>query len=502
MGFARVVLGVVSRGPGIHGTPTPHAGVSRLLPGYAGRVSTTPRPLVWINVVGLTRRLLAHAPRLRALAERGSARALGGVLPAVTTTAQATALTGLTPSGHGIVGNGWYVRETGEVRFWLQNNALIQGEPVYATAAKRAREAGQAFTCAKLFWWFNQGAPVDFSITPKPWYGCDGKKVFGVHGSPAGFAPAIEKELGAFPFHTFWGPGAGLPATDWIADSAALILRTRRPTFTLVYLPHLDYDLQRFGPDVPGTAARVQEVDEAAGRILDAAAATGTEVVVFSEYGILPVRSVAFPNRVLRREGFLEVRDGPFGEGLDTFTSRAFAVCDHQVAHIYVRDADDLPRVRALLEDVPQVGRALGRDARVTFGLEHPRAGDLVLLARPDAWFAYPYWLDDARAPDFARTVDIHRKPGYDPLELFLEPRLRLPKLRIARRLVQKKLGFRMKMDVVPLDASLVRGSHGVLSLDRDEGPVFIAEDPDGAAQVETLADLKAHALHRMGLGA
>ncbi len=458
------------------------------------------RPLLWLDVVGLTARLLDHAPRLRALGAKGVARPLGGVVPAVTTTAQATALTGLAPSGHGIVGNGWFDRDLGEVRFWPQSHRLIQGEPLHAAARTRAIQRGVAYSSATLFSWFNQGAPVDASVTPKPWYGCDGSKVFGIHGDPEDFAPGLERDLGAFPFFAFWGPRAGLPATTWIARATAQVLRTRRPSFTFAYLPHLDYDLQRFGPDAPGTVERVREVDAAAGLVLDAAEETGTEVVVFSEYGILPVSVVAWPNRVLREAGLLAVRDGPFGEGLDVFRSRAFAVCDHQIAHVYVRDPHDLDAVASRLEGLPAVGRVLDRDARVRMGIEHPRGGDLVLLAKPNAWFAYPYWLDDRRAPDFARTVDIHRKPGYDPCELFVDPTIRLPAWRVARRLLRKKLGFRMKMDVVPLDATLVRGSHGVLSLDPRDGPVFVAGESDGAESVRTLADLKSHALARMGL--
>ena len=458
------------------------------------------RPLLWLNVVGLTPRLLAHAPNLRALAEKGSCGPLGGVIPAVTCTAQATALTGLAPSGHGIVGNGWFHRDTGEVRFWLQSNALVQGETIYAAARRRAAQEEASFTCAKLFWWFNQGAPVDWSVTPKPWYGADGSKVFGIHGDPDGFPSELESELGSFPFHTFWGPMAGLPCSDWIARAAARVLETKRPTLSLVYLPHLDYDLQRHGPDMPGVEKRVAEVDQAAGLILQAARTNDTEVLVFSEYGLLPVTQAVLPNRVLRDAGLLRVRDGPFGESIDTFHSKAFAVCDHQIAHVYVRHESDLERVAALLEAVEGVGRVLDKRAKMAIGLEHPRCGDLVLQARPDAWFAYPYWLDERRAPDFARTVDIHRKPGYDPLELFLDPKLTLPKLRLARRLLQKKLGMRYLMDVVPLDTSLVKGSHGLLPIDPDEGPVFVSGDPHAAASLSTLADLKEYSLRRMGL--
>jgi predicted AlkP superfamily pyrophosphatase or phosphodiesterase len=458
------------------------------------------RPLVWIDVVGLTPRLLPHAPALSRLAASGSHGPLAGVLPGVTCTAQATALTGLPPSGHGIVGNGWYHRDTGEVRFWLQSNALIQGETVYAAARARARDRGLPFTAAKLFWWFNQGAPVDLAVTPKPWYGSDGAKVFGIQAAPAALAAELESALGPFPFAAFWGPRAGLPSTDWIARAAAHVLSRHRPTFALVYLPHLDYDLQRHGPAAPEVAARVREVDAAASVVIEAARGIGAEVVAFSEYGLCEVSRAALPNRALREAGLLAVRDGPFGEALDPFASRAFAVCDHQVAHVIAAEPGDRARARDVLAHLPGVARVLEGAALEEAGLAHPRSGDLVLLAEPDAWFAYPYWLDARRAPDFARTVDIHRKPGYDPLELFVDPALRLPALRVARRLLAKKLGFRYRMDVVPLDAGLVRGSHGLPAADPLDGPVLVADDPAAAARVRSLADLKAHALARIGL--
>jgi predicted AlkP superfamily pyrophosphatase or phosphodiesterase len=408
-------------------------------------------------------------------------------------------LTGLSPQQHGIVGNGWYRRELGEVRFWVQANAQISGEPIYVTAARLARQRGVSFRTAKLFWWFNQGAAVDFSVTPKPWYGSDGSKEFGIHGHPAELPVGLENRLGKFPFFTFWGPGAGLPATDWIAAAAADVLREQRPELCLVYLPHLDYDLQRMGPDGPLTAERVAEVDAAAGKVIDAAHEIDAEVIAFSEYGIVPVGRVVEPNRLLRRAGFLRARGGPFGEVLDTFESAAFAVCDHQVAHVYVNDNTQLPRIRETLGSAPGVASVLEGPTRSEVGLDHPRSGELVLLSEPDAWFAYPFWLDDALAPDFARTVDIHRKPGYDPAELFIDPRLRLPKLHMARRLTQKLLGFRYRMDVIPLDATLVRGSHGVTPRDSKDGPVLIAETI-AAQGVRSLADLKAFTLSRLGL--
>jgi predicted AlkP superfamily pyrophosphatase or phosphodiesterase len=427
-------------------------------------------PLVLINAVGLTPRLLPYAPRLAKLAADGWVRPLREVLPAVTCTAQASILTGKSPQEHGIVGNGWLYRDTGEVRFWQQSNRLIEAEPIYATL----RRQNPGFKCAKLFWWFNQGAAVDISVTPKPHYGVDGNKVFGIHGTPEGLAEELENDLGPFPFHTFWGPMAGLPCTQWIARCAAKIIRDHQPDLTLVYLPHLDYDPQRFGPQGCDMAKLVTELDAACGTILDA----GARVWVVSEYGHCQVSRPVYLNRALREAGFISARRGPFGEQLDTFNSRAFAVCDHQLAHVYVNDPTDQPHVRELLAGQPGVARVFAGKDRGEIGLDHPRAGDLVVLSEPDAWLAYPFWLDDNVAPDYARTVAIHHKPGYDPCELYFDPNLAAPKLKAAWRLVQKKLGFRMKMDVIPLDARLVRGSHGVAATDPQNRPLLIGDGP------------------------
>jgi predicted AlkP superfamily pyrophosphatase or phosphodiesterase len=396
----------------------------------------------------------------------------------VTCSAQACLLTGKTPQEHGIVGNGWLFRETGEIRFWQQSNALLQAEPIYVTARRLARERGCAFRAAKLFWWFNQGAAVDISVTPKPFYGADGNKAFGIAGTPEGLTARLECDLGKFPFHTFWGPNAGLPCTQWIARAAAEILGRERPELTLVYLPHLDYDPQRFGPGGCAMPRLVGEVDSACAPLLDRARAVGARVWVVSEYGHCDVDRPVLLNRVLRAAGLLSVRPGPFGEMLDTFSSEAFAVCDHQVAHVYVSRPQKLDLVREVLVEQPGVSLILAGEHRQEIGLDHPRSGELVVLAEPDAWFAYPYWLDDRLSPDFARTVDIHRKPGYDPCELFFDPRLIWPKGRALRRLIQKKMGFRTLFDVIPLDPTLVRGSHGVPARHFDDRPVLIGDGP------------------------
>jgi predicted AlkP superfamily pyrophosphatase or phosphodiesterase len=435
-------------------------------------------PLVLVNAVGLTPRLLPLAPRLHELAVAGWMRPLREVLPAVTCTAQATLLTGQTPERHGIVANGWLWRDTGEVRFWQQSNRLIQATPLYVTARKRAAEAGRTFRCAKLFWWFNQGAAVDVSVTPKPYYGADGNKAFGISGTPAGLTEHLEQMLGPFPFPSFWGPMAGLPCTEWIARCAAEVLHRERPDLTLVYLPHLDYDPQRFGPQGCDMRRLTGELDRACVPLLDAARAAGARVWVVSEYGHVQVSRAVLPNRALREAGLLTVRPGPFGETLDTFNSQAFAVCDHQLAHVYVAADADRVRVREVLAGLKGVARVLDGEERGAIHLQHERAGEMIALADADAWFAYPFWLDDRQAPDYARTVDIHRKPGFDPCELFFDPRLLWPKGRAIRRLLQKKLGFRTLFDVVPLDPGLVRGSHGLSAVHDEDRPLLIGDGP------------------------
>jgi predicted AlkP superfamily pyrophosphatase or phosphodiesterase len=433
------------------------------------------QPVLLIDVVGLAARHLGpRTPHLCALRERGAGAPLGTVLPAVTLSAQATMLTGRSPAEHGAVGNGWYWRELGEVWLWRQPNRIVQGEKLYEAAKRR----DPRFTCAKLFWWWNLGAAVDWSITPRPFYPADGRKIVAVYGAPAQYPERLESELGPFPFFDFWGPRAGLASSRWIADATLSTLRREQPTLTLCYLPHLDYSHQRLGPDAPESLAALGEVDRLVGELVAAADERGVATAVVSEYAIEAVQRQVHLNRALRAAGLLAVRPSPTGELLDVFASAAFAVADHQVAHVYCRDGAAEQRARAVLEQLDGVEQVLDRRAQGAVGLDHERAGELVAVAAPDAWFTYYYWLDDRAAPDFAPTVDIHRKPGYDPAELFVDPRLRIPALRVARRLAQKKLGFRYLMDVIPLDGAQVRGSHGRLPATPERGPVFLCSEP------------------------
>jgi predicted AlkP superfamily pyrophosphatase or phosphodiesterase len=435
-------------------------------------------PLVVIDVVGLTPSLIGpDTPHFSSLALDGFRASLDPVLPAVTCTAQATMLTGSPPREHGVVGNGWYFRDQAEVLFWRQANRLVVGDKLWETA----RRCRPDLSTAVLFWWFNMYSSAELSVTVRPIYPADGRKIPALYSHPVELSGQLEAELGRFPFFQFWGPKSGLPSSDWIARAALEVFRRHRPGLMLVYLPHLDYDMQRLGPSHPSIRAELRAIDRVAGGLIDAVRGDGAEVVVVSEYGIEEARTPVHINRALREAGLLAVRETLGWELLDAGASRAFAVADHQVAHVYVADPADADRVGRLVAGLPGVARVLDRAGQAAVGLDHERSGELVAVAEPGAWFTYYYWLDDERAPDFARTVDIHRKPGYDPVELFLDPDRPLIKARVLFNLARKLAGFRYLMDVIPLRADLVKGTHGRADVDADHGPLLISSSRRGA---------------------
>jgi predicted AlkP superfamily pyrophosphatase or phosphodiesterase len=427
-----------------------------------------------LNVVGLTPDLLGRdAPHLTALARQGGVRPLTTVTPAVTCSVQATFTTGLLPREHGIVANGWYFRDLAEVFLWRQSNLLVEGEKIWDTA----RKLDPRFTCAKLFWWYNMHSSADYTVTPRPIYLADGRKLPDIYTQPWGLREELNQQLGEFPLFRFWGPGADIVSSQWIKDCARYVYDQHKPILTLVYLPHLDYNLQRLGPNHPAIRDDVRRIDALCGELIEHVQKDGTHVIVLSEYGITEVSGPVHINRMLREAGLLAVREELGRELLNAGASEAFAVADHQIAHVYVKSPDRIPKVKRLLEGVPGIELVLDAESKRRHNLDHPRSGELVALSLADRWFTYYYWLNDDRAPDFARTVDIHRKPGYDPVELFIDPTLRLPKFRIAGRLFQKKLGFRMLMDVIGLDATLPKGSHGRVTDKAEEGPLFMTSD-------------------------
>jgi predicted AlkP superfamily pyrophosphatase or phosphodiesterase len=426
---------------------------------------------VVLNVVGLSPSLLGQTPLLSRWAATGQVTPVKSMLPAVTCSVQATYLTGQYPSQHGIVGNGWYFRDECEVKFWRQSNKLVEATKLW----EEARSLDPSFTCANLFWWYNMYSSVDYAVTPRPMYPADGRKIPDIYTQPSQLRSQLQAELGQFPLFKFWGPNTSIDSTRWIAQSAKKVEESYNPTLTLIYLPHLDYCLQRFGPDDDRVVKDLQEIDAVCIDLIQFYEDRGARVIVLSEYGITPVSQPVHLNRVLRENNLLAIREELGRELLDAGASKAFAVADHQVAHVYVNDPAYIPKVRDLLEATEGVAKVLDETEKPAYHLDHPRSGELVAIAQPQSWFTYYYWLDDSRAPDFARTVDIHRKPGYDPVELFIDPQIPLPQAKVGLTLLKKKLGLRYLMDAIGLDASIVRGSHGSLTSLTD-GPLFITQ--------------------------
>jgi len=436
--------------------------------------SSPTRRTTIINVVGLTERHIGpDMPFLREFARREKNRTITvtPTLPAVTSSMQATFLTGKTPSEHGIVANMWYDRDYAEHRCWKQSNHLVKGRKIWEQIRD---DHDPEYTCAKVFWWNNMYSTADYQITPRPIYCANGKKVFDVQTWPMELRKKIKRKIGKFPFPAFWGPAAGIDSSDWIAKSAKWFEKKFSPGLNLVYLPHLDYNLQRLGPDDPLISEDLQAIDNVVRDLVTYFEKRGVEVVILSEYGITTVDRPVHLNRIFREKGWISWRDELKREVLDLGNCKAFAIPDHQVAHIYVNDPSIKDEVGELLRNTVGVAEVYDEEEQKTRGLSNERSGDFVIVSDERSWFTYYYWKSDRKAPDFARCVDIHRKPGYDPVELFVDPKLRFPKLHIANRLLRKLLGFRMLMDVIPLDASLVKGSHGRIPEDPEDHPLLI----------------------------
>lgn len=430
---------------------------------------------VVINIVALSPRLIGeHTPFLAQWASKGKQVSINPVLPAVTCAAQSTYLTGKWPAEHGIVGNGWYFREECEVKLWRQSNKLVQASKIWEEARKHAPN----FTCANMFWWYNMYSSVDYAVTPRPLYPSDGRKLPDIHSQPMDLRHKLQKELGQFPLFSFWGPNANISSTRWIADASMLVDQWHNPTLTLIYLPHLDYNLQRCGIDFSKIAKDLREIDEVVKDLVTYYEGQGTEVMLLSEYGITDVSRPIHINRILREQGYIAVKDELGLETLDAGTCKAFAVSDHQLAHVYVNDHKDIPKVKELLQNIPGIELVLDEEGKKQYHINHERTGELIAVADQDSWFTYYYWLDDAKAPDYARTVDIHRKPGYDPVEMFANPDIKFLKAKVGLKVLKKKLGFRYLMDIIPLDATLVKGSHGRIAESTEDRPLLITQQP------------------------
>ncbi|HIX55257.1 MAG TPA: alkaline phosphatase family protein [Candidatus Sphingobacterium stercoripullorum] len=436
--------------------------------------------LAVLNVVGLSQAVLGkYTPFLNEYIKRKGINKIDPVFPAVTTTTQSTYVTGTMPSEHGIVGNGWYDHRDSEIKFWKQSNKLVQKESLWTEAKRRNPE----FTVAQLFWWYNMYNGVDFSVTPRPNYLADGRKIPDCYSHPASLRDELQEALGQFPLFNFWGPGADIVSTKWIAEAAKFVETKHQPTLNLVYLPHLDYCQQKFGPHPEVIGQELTEIDDLLKDLIGFFEEKGVEVLLLSEYGISPVNNPIHINRLLRNEGYLGIRVERGLELLDAGASEAFAVSDHQIAHIYTRSEATTAKIIELLQGVKGIAHILDKEQQKSFGINHKRSGDIVLMADQNSWFTYYFWLDDAVAPDYARMVDIHKKPGYDPVEVFMTS-----KTRAIYKVLLKKLGFRSVLDVIPLDASLVKGSHGSVEIEKDYFPIIIGNEIPGEGVLTPLS--------------
>jgi predicted AlkP superfamily pyrophosphatase or phosphodiesterase len=423
---------------------------------------------VVIDIVGLSAGLIGeHTPFLQKYTQEKFVQTIAPMLPAVTTAVQSTYVTGKWPSEHGIVGNGWYDHTDSEIKFWKQSNKLVQAEKIW----DKAKRLDPTFTTSKMFWWYNMYSTADYSVTPRPNYLADGRKMPDCYSEPAALRDELQKELGTFPLFQFWGPGANIKSTQWIADASVITDKKYNPTLTLIYLPHLDYCLQKFGQDFTRISKELGEIDRVVEQLVTHYTKAGARIMLLSEYGITNVDRPIYINRVLRENNWLGIRVERGLELLDAGASKAFAVADHQIAHIYIKDPALVSKVKSVVEKIPGVELVLDKQEQKAHHIDHERSGDLVLMADARSWFAYYYWMDDSKAPDFARSVDIFKKPGYDPVEMFMSS-----KLRAAYKLLRKKAALRYVMDVIPLDATLIKGSHGRINTPASAHPILVTD--------------------------
>ncbi len=404
----------------------------------------TRKTVIVLSLAGFSPSLLnsGFCPRIESFANRSGFKTIKPVLPALTLSMQATLTTGALPAGHGIVGNGFFDRTQMEQRFWSASSGLLERPRIWDDV--------KDLRVAALFWWNFLGADLDVYMNVAPFHMADGKTVPACYSRPDDLYPRLEKKLGPFPLHRFWGPAVSIESSKWILDATLDAAETFSPDLLLSYIPHMDYSLQRSGPDSKEANGHLAELDELLAPLLERAG--DFHLVLLSEYGIGPVSQAVSPNRFLKEAGLFHVRRLGEREYPDPAGSRAFAVCDHQIAHIYAADRADREKTAARLEGLDGIAAVLDREGLKKAGLDHARSGDLVALAEENAWFEHSWWESEEAAPDYAFTVDIHRKIGYDPLELIFDP-------------IKKRLAS---------DPKLIRGSHGLVPETSAHSPLII----------------------------
>ena len=372
-------------------------------------MSQRPKKLLVVQAAGLSRKLEVKGLALRPI---------GGVFPALTSTVQASFRTASAPSSHGMIANGLFSRRLSKCLFWEQSARLVQGERIWHTF----RQSGA--TVGVLFWQQSLGEEADLILSPAPIHKHHGGMIDDCYAKPAGSYERLCAAVGRrFKLQHYWGPMASAKAGDWIAGATAALLadRAAAPHLLLTYLPTLDYDLQRFGPDRPRSEAAHQALSRQLNLLVTAAKRSGYDILVYGDYAIGAAGGAVFPNRRLADAGLMATRQVGRMVYPDLPTSRAFAMVDHEIAHVYIADPADIQAAAEQLSALEGVARILDRGDQQTVGVDHPNTGELLLIAEEGQWFAYPWWTDSAQRPDYATHVDIHNKPGFDPCELLTD---------------------------------------------------------------------------------
>jgi len=415
------------------------------------------KKLILLSIPGLRHKDLSSMPKLCGLTDAGSFATLQPSFPCVTCPVQANMTTGKRPDGHGVVANGFFWRDKGQVEMWTSPNDCIDSPQIWDLISHHPDEP----TSAVWFPLHSKMSEADYVCTPAPIHNPDGSESLWCYTRPQELYGELRDELGHFPLQHFWGPMANIKGSSWIADSAAVAAGRWQPDFFYIYLPHLDYAAQSQGPDSPAAAEAVTALDEVIGKMAtemaEAYADDDVLWLIAGEYAITPVDHVTYPNRVLRDAGLLRVVEKEDGEHLDPVGSKAWAMVDHQFSHVFVADAD--PTITAQVADLFRgqegIAEVLTGQQIIRYELDHDRSGEVILISTPNSWQAYYWWQSDDRAPGYARTVDIHRKPGYDPVEMHID----------------------MSTKSIPLDATLIKGSHGAPAGDGSQKTVLLTSD-------------------------
>lgn len=408
------------------------------------------RHIVVLDIVGLE---LDHIesdllPNIKDIAAQGEATKMEPVFPALTCPVQSSILSGKYPNQHGIIANGLYDKSNYFVSFWEQSSALVQTDRVWDIIKKKKNKPSSSFSSfsnlktAVLFWQNTMYARSDIIVTPRPLHFQDGMQMW-CYSKPIGFYDnQLKQKLGEFNLSSYWGPFASSKSSEWIANATKYTLENERPNLMFTYIPHVDYSAQRFGKKSRQVQNDLKKADEIVGDIINKAVQLGikdeTQFIILSEYGFNDVKAAVPLNLRLRDEDLLNTRTINDKEYIDYEYSNAFAMVDHQIAHIYVKEGF-VDQTKKLLEDTEGINRILSDEEKRRLKIDHERSGELIAISDRDKWFSYYWWYSSDKAPSFARTVDIHRKPGYDPVELFVDPSTKS----------------------IPFDTSLIKSSHG-----------------------------------------